>query len=152
MSVMRKSNEIAGRFPERRIRHHVMCGAGLLALCMGAHQAHAQEAPGEVEQVQVTGTRIQQDGYSAPTPVTVIDAAQIDAVAPANLADFVNQLPAVVGSVTPNNSQGSISSGTAGLNALNLRSLGTNRTLVLLNGHRVAASDATNDVDINTFP
>ncbi|HVV27525.1 MAG TPA: TonB-dependent receptor [Rhizomicrobium sp.] len=122
--------------------------AGILALSLVAHRAHAQD----VEQVQVTGTRIVQDGYSAPTPVTVIDSAQINAVAPANLADFVNQLPAVIGSVTPNNSQGSISAGTAGLNALNLRSLGTSRTLVLLNGHRVAASDATSDVDINTFP
>ena len=46
----------------------------------------------------------------------------------------------------------SISSGTAGLNSINLRSLGANRTLVLLDGQRSVGSIITGAVDVNTFP
>ncbi|HMH65520.1 MAG TPA: TonB-dependent receptor plug domain-containing protein, partial [Rhizomicrobium sp.] len=116
-------------------------------------QAEVAQAEGGVEAVSVTGTRIVRDGYSAPTPVTVMGAEQIQAAAPANLADFVNSsLPSVIGSETSNNSSGSLSNGLAGINALNLRSLGVNRTLILLDGHRTPASAATGDTDINTIP
>jgi len=121
-----------------------------------AQAASAQDvaqADSGVEAVSVTGTRIVRDGYSAPTPVTVVGAEQIQAAAPANLADFVNSsLPSVIGSETSNNSSGSLSNGLAGINALNLRSLGVNRTLILLDGHRTPASAATGDTDINTIP
>ncbi|UIJ46353.1 TonB-dependent receptor [Sphingomonas cannabina] len=105
-----------------------------------------------VGEIVVTGSRIVRDGYSAPTPVSVIGTADIQANAPANLADFVNTLPAIAGSSTPANSSGSLSNGNAGINALNLRSLGTNRTLVLLDGQRSVASSVNGTVDINTFP
>jgi len=130
--------------------------AGTAAICLMAQAASAQDvaqAEGGVEAVSVTGTRIVRDGYSAPTPVTVVGAEQILAQAPANLADFVNSsLPSVIGSETSNNSSGSLSNGLAGINALNLRSLGVNRTLILLDGHRTPASAATGDTDINTIP
>ena len=51
----------------------------------------------------------------------------------------MNQLPSVVGSETPQAEEGGISSGGAGVNALNLRDLGVTRTLVMLDGHRSAA-------------
>jgi outer membrane receptor protein involved in Fe transport len=120
-----------------------------------AGAAVAQEtaqADSSVEAVSVTGTRVQRDGYSAPTPVTVVGSEQIEAQAPQNLADFVNKLPSFIGSETPNTSSGSLSNGLAGINALNLRSLGVNRTLILLNGHRTPASAVTGDTDINTIP
>jgi outer membrane receptor protein involved in Fe transport len=118
---------------------------------MAQEQQVAQADPG-VESVSVTGTRVVRDGYSAPTPVTVVGSEQIEAQAPQNLADFVNKLPSFIGSETPNNSAGSLSNGLAGINALNLRSLGVNRTLILLNSHRTPASAATGDTDINTIP
>ncbi|WP_044335605.1 TonB-dependent receptor domain-containing protein [Sphingomonas hengshuiensis] len=100
----------------------------------------------------VTGSRIVRDGYSAPTPVSVLTSADIQAQAPANLADFVNQLPSIAGSTTPASSTGSLSGGAAGINAINLRGLGAGRTLVLLDGQRSVASTATGLVDVNTFP
>ncbi|WP_404710435.1 TonB-dependent receptor domain-containing protein [Sphingomonas sp. MMS24-J13] len=84
--------------------------------------------------------------------MTVIGAADIQASAPANIADFVNQLPQVSGSVTPANSQRSLSAGTIGVNTINLRNLGSSRTLVLLDGHRSVGSVATGTVDVNTIP
>lgn len=149
MSKLRTKSTAFQSSRQQRFRLYTLGTAGLIALTLGIQHAKAQDS---VEEVMVTGSRIVQDGYSAPTPVTVIGEAAIMAEAPANLADFVNKLPSVVGSTTPNTSQGSLSAGTAGLNALNLRALGTNRTLVLLNGHRSSASASTGQVDINTFP
>jgi outer membrane receptor protein involved in Fe transport len=143
-------------FFSSRVRKYALATAGATALCLMAGAAVAQETAqadsSSVEAVSVTGTRVQRDGYSAPTPVTVVGAEQIEAQAPQNLADFVNKLPSFIGSETPNTSAGSLSNGLAGINALNLRSLGVNRTLILLNGHRTPASAVTGDTDINTIP
>lgn len=136
----------------RRIRTGALASSALLLVM--AHAASAQDVAqaGDVEAVQVTGTRVVRDGYNAPTPVTVIGADQINAEAPANLAQFVDQLPALMGSTTADTSAGSLSNGLAGVSSLNLRGLGANRTLVLLDGHRTPASAATGEVDVNTIP
>ncbi|WP_164155683.1 TonB-dependent receptor plug domain-containing protein [Sandarakinorhabdus rubra] len=115
-----------------------------------AAQAAADEAA--EEQITVTGSRITRSGFDQPTPVTVIDQAAIQAGAEPNLADFVNRIPSVVGSVTPANTQRNLSGGTAGLNTINLRNLGSNRTLILLDGRRSVASAINGTVDINTIP
>ncbi|WP_439533794.1 TonB-dependent receptor plug domain-containing protein [Polymorphobacter sp.] len=102
--------------------------------------------------ITVTGSRIVRNGYDAPTPVSVITAAEIQQAAPTTIADFVNQLPALGGSNSPRSSASTIGGGTAGANLLNLRNLGPNRTLVLLNGRRVTPSTVTGAVDVNTLP
>ncbi|MDY6947417.1 MAG: TonB-dependent receptor [Pseudomonadota bacterium] len=130
-------------------------GATLACVSLGALNAQAQEdlmPAGPIDSVTVTGTRIARDGYDAPTPVSVLGAEEIQASGSANVADFVNTLPSVVGSATASNSSGALSNGQAGIAALNLRGLGTNRTLVLLDGQRSVASASTGAVDINTFP
>jgi iron complex outermembrane receptor protein len=114
--------------------------------------AFAQSQPTAVEDVVVTGSRVQRNGYKAPTPLTVIGAEQIQQAAPNNLADYVNQIPELAGSATPQTTVTSQSSGTAGMNNLNLRNLGGIRTLVLLDGHRSVGSSSTGLVDVNTFP
>lgn len=121
----------------------------------GITSAHAQQAPEQspnIETVTITGSRIAREGYDAPTPVTMIDQATIQAAAPANMADFVNELPSVVGSSTPATTNRAQSSGGAGINSVNLRALGSNRTLVLLDGRRSVGSMSNGTVDINTFP
>lgn len=109
-------------------------------------------APGAESDIVVSGSRIVRDGYEAPTPTSVIGAAEIATKAPANLADFVNELPSLGGSTSPRANVASLSTGIIGINALNLRNLGSNRTLILLDGQRVAASTLTGLVDINTLP
>ena len=111
-------------------------------------------AAGNGEQLDavVVSSRIVRDGYENPTPTSVLGLDEIQRAAPVNIADFVNELPSLVGSNTTTTTTGSVSSGLAGINALNLRALGANRTLVLLDGQRVAASTATGLVDINTIP
>lgn len=104
------------------------------------------------DEITVTGTRIVRDGYSAPTPVSVISTEEINREAPANISDFVNTLPAVRGSTTAASSNGSLSNGAAGIATVNLRNLGAQRTLVLLDGQRSVPSATTGVVDVNTIP
>jgi outer membrane receptor protein involved in Fe transport len=103
-------------------------------------------------EIVVTGSRITRNGFSAPTPTTVLGIQDIQKAAPANIADFVNQMPQLSGSSTTRTGNGNTSTGTNGLNTLNLRSLGSNRTLVLLDGRRVVASSVNAAVDINNLP
>ncbi len=134
-------------------RRYALATASVAALLASGQAAFAQEAgDAALEEVVVTGSRIARDGYDAPTPVNVLGAQEIAAAAPANIADFVNTLPSVAGSSTAANSSGALSNGAAGISALNLRALGTGRTLVLFDGQRSVVSAATGQVDTNTFP
>jgi iron complex outermembrane recepter protein len=133
------------------------CGASVAALVLamavaGQTNAQAVEDVAGIEEIVVTGTRVVRDGYQAPTPLTVVTEQDLIAAAPSNVADFVNDIPSVVGSSTPQTTNASISAGTSGVNALNLRALGTTRTLVLLDGQRSVGSTITGAVDVNTFP
>jgi len=112
---------------------------------------YAQEQ-GDIESIVVTGSRIVRDGFQAPTPVTVMGSEEFDMSATTNAADMVNTMPAFSGSTMPTATNSSMSSGASGLNALNLRSLGLERTLVLLDGRRAVASRPTGVIDVNTFP
>jgi len=128
----------------------VIGGSPLLA--QSTEVAQADVATADPGTITVTGSRIVRDGYSAPTPVSVLGEADIQAVAPPNISDFVSQLPAIQGSSAAATSTSNLSSATAGIAAINLRSLGVNRTLILVDGQRSVASSATGLVDINTFP
>lgn len=130
------------------------------ALAVMVGQAHAQDsapAPQEVsadavDSIVVTGTRVNRNGYDAPTPLTVVTADTIAKAAPVNVADYVNTLPQLSPSATPRVGNGATSTGTAGLNLLDLRGLGSNRSLVLVDGQRVAPSTQTGAVDVNNIP
>ncbi|KAB7647931.1 TonB-dependent receptor plug domain-containing protein [Polymorphobacter fuscus] len=147
----------------RQVRHSLVCSTGLglatavlaLAAPAGAQTAAPAAADPDpiAEQIIVTGTRVVRDGFQSPTPLTVLSQQEIQNQSPTNnLADFVNQVPALAGSTRPANSRLAISSGLAGINTLNLRNLGEVRTLVLLDGRRSVGSTITGLVDINTFP
>jgi iron complex outermembrane recepter protein len=115
--------------------------------------ASSTEAVEEDDDIVVTGSRVVRDGFQAPTPLQVLTEEDIENSSPTNnIADFVNQMPALAASIRPSNSRLELSNGIAGINALNLRSLGTVRTLVLVNGRRSVGSTANGVVDINTIP
>ena len=122
-----------------------------------AAPAQTAQAP-NVEEIVVTGSRIVRNGYEAPTPVSVLSAEDLQADATTNIADQVNRMPAFSNSTTPHNSSSNISTATSGINNLNLRGLGPNRTLVLVDGQRVVASTLQGfnnnggAVDINIVP
>jgi outer membrane receptor protein involved in Fe transport len=116
-----------------------------------------EQVPG-LQPIVVTGTRVARNGYQAPTPVTVLNLEDLERDAPINIADSINKLPELSNSPSSHNSGASVSDANGGVNNLNLRSLGPNRTLVLLDGVRVAPASITGfygnggAVDINAFP
>lgn len=138
----------------RNRRGHIMAGACVSALLI-AQGAYAQAArpatETEVSEVQVTGTRIVREGFDAPTPTTVAAIEDINKLAPASIADYVNRLPVFSGSVTPRSSVGA-NGIVSGGNYLNTRSLGPTRTLILLDGRRLPPSTITGLVNINLIP
>ena len=102
--------------------------------------------------VVITGSRIARSDLLAASPVTTIDAESIEIAGATNVQDFLNELPATgVPALTDTNSNFTLNGG--GVNLVNLRNLGSNRTLVLVNGRRhvggVAGSPA---VDVNMIP
>ena len=113
--------------------------------------AQAAQAPA-TEEIVVTGSRVITNGFEAPTPVSVVATAAIEAAARPDLADFVNTLPAVNGSFTTQSAVQNLSNGRGGINAISLHGLGVARTLVLLNGHRSVDSTADGYVDVSAFP
>jgi outer membrane receptor protein involved in Fe transport len=113
--------------------------------------AQAAEEPTPTGDIVITGSRLAR-GFTAPTPVTVVSAAQLSATAPNNIAEAISNLPAFANSANANRTTGGSPAGTAGQSILNLRSLGTQRNLILIDGQRVIASNAAGGVDINRLP
>lgn len=101
--------------------------------------------------ILVTGSRVVRDGYDAPTPTTVITAATIDSKAPITIIDALITLPAFKGSSTAQTA-GVGQAGSSGQSFANLRGLGANRTLVLLDGQRFVPSTSIGTVDIGVIP
>lgn len=124
--------------------------AGSILAAGGVASAQAADED-EAEEIVVTGSRIvRKDNYSAVGPVNVINSVDIDIAAKANLGDLLEELPSV--SFTGDGSNAN--NGSGGLATVNLRGLGTERVLVLMNGKRVSpvGSGINNLVDLQIFP
>ncbi|MDR6847300.1 outer membrane receptor protein involved in Fe transport [Sphingomonas sp. BE270] len=107
--------------------------------------------PSNDGEIVVTGSRIARPTLSSPVPVTTISAQDLLSTGTLNIGDALNNLPALRSTFSQANSERFI--GTSGLNLLDLRGLGTARTLVLVNGRRhVTASPGDYIVDTNTIP
>ena len=117
-----------------------------------AQAADDGPAPGEpIESLTVTASRIVRNGYEAPTPTTVLGADVLRLRAPPTLADALSLLPQMRNAA--DSGTGSlIFGGAAGRGFVNLRGLGTNRTLVLLDGERPVGNSLSGDRDITSLP
>jgi len=119
---------------------------------VGICQAQAQEqgaAPVRPEEIVVTGTRLSTSGgFSAPTPVTALGADFFEQQSPGAVLDALNKLPQFANSASTT----SFSGYTRGGNSVDLRGLGAVRTLVLMNGRRLAPRTGDGIVDTNVIP
>ncbi len=150
---MMAGTALAGEFGTRGFSRSLLLLAAGAALSV-AGQAHAQQAAeAEVEQgedIIVTGSQIARTGFDTPTPVTVVSTADFERVGAPNIADALNQLPALKASVTPEATTNL--SKLSGANYLDLRGLTYLRTLTLLDGKRPTPSSPEGVVNINTIP
>ncbi len=137
--------------PQHRKGFFASMIAGLAAV--SAAKANAQDSDDNVsalEEITVTGSRIRDTGMNTPVPVTMVSADQLGQAAPGNLIEAFDQMPQFMGNSSPGTD---VFIGTnAGQSILNMRGLGANRTLVLLDGRRVVPSTKNGTLDINVLP
>ncbi len=103
--------------------------------------------------ITVTGSRIRSPNLESPLPVTSVGGEEFFETGDVSVGDKLAELPAIRSTFTQANSTRFL--GTAGLNLLDLRGLGTARTLVLVNGRRHVGGDVLStgvSVDVNTIP
>lgn len=160
-----RTEGVAGRHEPRTALDRLLAGSGIgwsqsrpgvFVLRRGTSRQAALGETTEIEEVVVTGTLLRGPGVS-PSPVTVISRDDIDARGAASVADVLTTLPqSYAGSATPgtlltlNDSQGSNSSLSTGVN---LRGLGEDATLVLVNGRRIAGTGSRGEfADLSAIP
>jgi outer membrane receptor protein involved in Fe transport len=109
------------------------------------------DAEDSKELIVVTGSRIKRvSNEDSPIPITAIEANDLLRGSGSSLGDTLNNLPALRSTFSLGNSSRFI--GTAGVNFLDLRGLGTQRTLVLINGRRqVGSLQGSSELDVNTI-
>lgn len=110
------------------------------------------------EEIVVTGSRIRLPNTVSSSPITTVNQQYLQDRGLTNVADALNEIPGIRGSVTANGAQGSFGQG---VNFINTFNLGSNRTLTLVNGRRYVSSNVTTifnqgsagtQVDVNVIP
>lgn len=131
-------------------RNSLLLGAACAALLTAmspaaiAQNATATDAAPAETTVVVTGTRIKRPNLKSNSPITTIDAAEIKAQGATTIETVLNNMP----QVTADASQG-VSNGSDGTAQVNLRNLGSNRNLVMIDGQRALPGEAS---DLNFIP
>src|SRR5512134_3250185 len=111
--------------------------AAAVALALASAQYGFAAEEEQLEEVQVTGSRIAQaPGMFTPTPVTAVQIEELETMAPGSLIDSLSTLPQFFGNPSPQQALGGQNSGGSNLD---LRGAGAQRTLVLLDGRRLVS-------------
>ena len=130
--------------------------ASTISALMAGTAAHAQQpaaAGANVEEITVTGSRILRRDLNAPTPIMTVDAQRLENSSTLSIESVLNQMPQFVPEGTQFD-QGIQAGPTAslGIGSVNLRGIGPNRTLVLIDGRRAQPANAALLVDTNSIP
>jgi iron complex outermembrane recepter protein len=111
--------------------------------------AQADPVDGDAgDAIVVTGTRIKSAGLSSTSPISALEGEQIQLQRAVTVEDFSTKVPQLAGGVNST----SVGSDAFGAQTLDLRNLGQNRTLVLVNGTRALPFSFRNAVDVNAIP
>lgn len=136
-----------------------VCAATMMAGPAGAQEA-TEDQDQELEQIVVTGSRIERPEFSQPAPVVTVSAEEIQRFGTSDIGSILAELPAIGATATlagntsgSDDTNGSGGNERAGTSSVDLRRLGEQRTLVLVNGKRhVAGVAGTAQVDLATVP
>jgi outer membrane receptor protein involved in Fe transport len=115
-------------------------------------QGQQEEEATEIDEIVVTGSRIRRDPTNSPTPLIQVEREDLLSTGQATVIDYLATIPALANSLVPSDTTGS-NLNDGGLEFANLRSLGSGRTLTLVDGRRhVGSSAGTLSVDVSTIP
>ncbi len=116
-----------------------------------ANAGDPAETGEELNEILVTGSRTITEAVRSPTPITSVDISALAVTTPSDTADALNKLP--TDHRRPHAAQpGQCAAPTTAATRLSLRNFGPSRTLVLLDGHRVAPNNQDGSVNIDTLP
>lgn len=141
--------------------HLTKIASSILLLSLGTtsvsaqqEEASVEDQESSVEKIMITGSRIQRAGFETATPVNVVGKEAIEESGFANVYDILKSVPSIgVGLGSANGSPGALSNPEAGASFINLRGLGTDRSLVLIDGRRrVSGSSSSSAVDLSMIP
>jgi outer membrane receptor protein involved in Fe transport len=114
-------------------------------------QVDSQADESAIEKISVTGSRIKRADFSTPQPLVGFSKDDIVSIGSSDITDALLEIPSVIGGVTPQGSTGNIQNN--GIRTADLRGLGDNRTLVLIDGRRAVSNSANgNRVGLGTIP
>jgi outer membrane receptor protein involved in Fe transport len=132
--------------------HKLTLLASTISAILGAQTVRAQQQQ-SIEEVTVTGSRIVRRDLEAPSPIVTVDAQRLENSSTISIESVLNQMPQFVPDGTQFD-QGIQAGPTAslGIGSVNLRGIGTNRTLVLIDGRRAQPANAALIIDVNTVP
>lgn len=115
-------------------------------------QGQSDQEATEIGEIVVTGSRIRRDPTNAPTPLIQVEREALLTTGQSTVIDYLATIPALSNSVVPSDTTGS-NLNDGGLSLPNLRSLGSGRTLTLVDGRRhVGAQQGSLAVDIDSIP
>jgi len=137
------------KFPGHRPGSLATAIAGILAMASAAHaqDKSADKPREELDTITVTGSRVAR-GFASDSPIVSVNAQSLSESGSTSVEQMLNQLPQYVPSVTTTSNNPS----NGGQANIDLRGLGTQRNLVLLNGRRLPPSNADGSVDVNIVP
>ena len=118
-----------------------------VALPGGGYASELPAREAAVEEMVVTGSRLKRRDFVSPSPIATLEQTDIAAAPQATLEEMLNQMPQIV----PDLGRTSNNPGN-GMARVNLRGMGAERTLVLVNSRRQAPSSVDSSVDINNIP
>jgi outer membrane receptor protein involved in Fe transport len=119
----------------------------LALIAAGSYGVAAVAQDAEIEQVVVTGTRITLPGVESASPITSVGAQEIALQQQPQIEKVIRTLPSVV----PGDGQ-NVNNGTSGVATVDLRGLGPQRNLLLMDGHRLVPYDINGIVDTQQIP
>jgi outer membrane receptor protein involved in Fe transport len=136
------------------VRAAVAAVLGTTAIAGFVAPVHAQESGEALEEVKVTGSRILRRDLDATSPLVTVGSEAFESSGTVALETSLNKLPQFVPAVTQfvTTDVQNTAVNTVGASTINLRGLGTNRNLVLLDGRRAMPVNASLAVDINSIP
>lgn len=141
------------------LRALAFTGAGFAAVAAPAYAQDtspdavaAQAAEPEGDVIIVTGSRIARPELESSTPIQVLNSAALLNQGQQNVSDILNELPSV-GTPGVSRTNSNFATSGNGISTVNLRNLGDQRTLVLMNGRRIVGGlGGTSIVDVNNIP
>ncbi|MEJ1963168.1 MAG: TonB-dependent receptor [Gammaproteobacteria bacterium] len=144
------------RFLAGRVAAPSLVAAAVAAALAASYpgSALAQEADASLQEVTVTGSRIVRRDLASSSPVVTVENQAFEKSSTIAVESVLNQLPQFVPANTQFNTADVFPSATTtpGISTVSLRGLGTNRTLVLVDGHRFQPANSTLVIDTNSIP